>query len=200
MTSRRPPLSRARVLEAALELVDREGVEALSMRRLGRALGVEAMSLYSYVESKDDLIEGVIEQVFRKMPLVAPGPEPWPDRLRHYASIYRQVLLDHPNTISLVSRRPLTNEGVVSFIDSALGELAALGLPPRTADRVLRVVAAFTLGHVTEQVGDDARTRALAQDPVAVRTDPAHDEAFALGMDFIIAGVDQLLATPTGSA
>jgi TetR/AcrR family tetracycline transcriptional repressor len=189
------------VLEAALDLVDLEGVEALTMRRLGRALGVEAMSLYSYVDSKDDLIEGVIEQVFRKMPLVEPAPEPWQERLRRYAGTYRQVLLDHPNTISLVARRPLTNEGVTGFIDSALTELTALGLTRRTADRVLRVVAAFTLGHVTEQVGDDARTRALAGgDSSAVRTDPAHDEAFELGMDFIVAGVDQLLTAPAAPA
>jgi TetR/AcrR family transcriptional regulator, tetracycline repressor protein len=202
MARRRTPLTRERILEAALDLVDLEGVEALTMRRLGRALGVEAMSLYSYVDSKDDLIEGVIEQVFRKMPLVEPAPGAWPDRLRQYASTYRQVLLDHPNTISLVARRPLTNEGITNFIRSALAELSALGLAPVTAERTLRVIASFTLGHVTEQLGDDARTRkaAEAEGLAPPGTDPAHDEAFALGMDFIVAGVDQLLSARAAPA
>ena len=70
------------MLRAALDLVDREGVDALTMRRLGRELGVEAMSLYGYVDSKEDLIEGVVEQVFRQMPLIVPGPGRWQDRLR----------------------------------------------------------------------------------------------------------------------
>ena len=79
-------LSRDRVLRAALDLVDREGVDALTMRRLGRELGVEAMSLYGYVDSKEDLIEGVVEQVFRQMPLIVPGPGRWQDRLRRHAA------------------------------------------------------------------------------------------------------------------
>ena len=145
---------RERVLRAALDLVDREGVDGLTMRRLGRELGVEAMSLYGYVDSKEDLIEGVVEQVFRQMPLIVPGPGHWQDRLRHHAAAYRQVLLDHPNAVRLVAGRPLDDRGHGAFVDSALAELRALGLDLETADRVLGVIASFTLGHVAEQVGD----------------------------------------------
>jgi AcrR family transcriptional regulator len=208
MTARRTPLSRDRVLRAALALVDREGVDALTMRRLGRELGVEAMSLYGYVDSKEDLIEGVVEQVFRQMPLIVPGPGEWQVRLRRHADTYRKVLLDHPNTVRLVGRRPLGTEGIAAFVDSALAELRALGLDLTMADRVLGVIAGFTLGHVAEEVGDELRAGAprgplresidadrfphLAAVGEMKPTD--YDQEFELGMDFIIAGIERLLA------
>jgi AcrR family transcriptional regulator len=202
---RRTPLSRDRVLRAALDLVDREGVEALTMRRLGRELGVEAMSLYGYVASKEDLIEGVVEQVFREMPLVVPGPGDWRERVRRHADMYRKVLLDHPNAVRLVGRRPLDSESVAAFVDSALAELRAIGLDLATAGRVLGIMASFTLGHVSERVGDELRAR--TPPPTDVKVDPVRypylavagqmeaadfDREFELGMDFIIAGIERL--------
>lgn len=205
--TRRTPLSRDRVLRAALDLVDREGVDALTMRRLGRELGVEAMSLYGYVDSKEDLIEGVVEQVFREMPLVVPGPGDWRDRVRRHAAMYRQVLLDHPNAVRLVGRRPLDSETVAAFVDSALAELRAIGLDLSTAGRVLGIIASFTLGHVAERVGDELRVR--TPPPTDARVDAVrypnlaaagqmvaadYDREFELGMDFIIAGIERLTA------
>jgi AcrR family transcriptional regulator len=206
---RRTPLSRDRVLRAALDLVDREGVEALTMRRLGRELGVEAMSLYGYVSSKEDLIEGVVEQVFREMPLIVPGPGDWQDRLRHHAAVYRKVLLDHPNAVRLVGRRPLDTDAIAAFVDSALAELQSIGLDLATADKVLGVIASFTLGHVAERVGDELRGGAPTP-PLGERIDPRrfphlaavgemkptdYDQEFELGLDFIIAGIAQLVST-----
>jgi TetR/AcrR family transcriptional regulator, tetracycline repressor protein len=215
MAPRRTPLSRDRVLRAGLDLVDREGVDALTMRRLGRELGVEAMSLYGYVDSKSDLIEGVVEQVFRQMPLIVPGPGLWQDRLRRHASAYRSVLLDHPNAVRLVAGRPLTTEGTAAFVDSALAELQSIGLDLAVADRVLGVIAAFTLGHVSEEVGDEVRADPEAPRPqIRESVDPGrfprlaavgemkptdYDQEFELGMDFIVAGLEQLLAEGRGT-
>lgn len=203
----RTPLSRDRVLRAALELVDRDGLDGLTMRRLGRELGVEAMSLYGYVDSKEDLIEGIVEQVFREMPLIVPGPGDWRDRIREAAAIYRRVLLDHPNAVRLVARRPLEIEGIAAFVDSALALLRSVGLDIRTADRVLGVIASFTLGHVSEQVGDElrARSKPKQRDPVDPERFPDlaaikqmsptdFDREYELGMDFIIAGIERLVA------
>ena len=153
----RAGLSRERVLRTALELVDRDGVDALTMRRLGRELGVEAMSLYSYVDNKQDLIEGVVEQVFKEMPLITPGPGSWQERLRINAAMFRSVLLRHPRAVRLVAGRPLITEGTVAFVESALVELRSTGLDLATADRVLEVIASFTLGHVAENLGDEDR-------------------------------------------
>jgi len=74
----RSPLSRARVLDAAVELADREGIDAVSMRRLGQELGVEAMSLYTHVRSKDDLLDGMAEAVVARIP-ADPHGDGWLD-------------------------------------------------------------------------------------------------------------------------
>jgi TetR/AcrR family tetracycline transcriptional repressor len=203
----RTALTRGRVLRAALDLVDREGVDALSMRRLGRELGVEAMSLYGYVQSKEDLVEGVVELIFGEMPLIVPGPEPWQQRIRHHAGIYRSVLLSHPNAVRLVAGRPLITEGTAAFVDSAMCELRAIGLDVETADRVLGVIASFTQGHVSEQAGAGRRTTSpgevldlsrfpdLGEIEKLGRMTPArYDAEFELGLDFIVAGVEALLA------
>jgi TetR/AcrR family transcriptional regulator, tetracycline repressor protein len=206
----RTALSRDRVLQAALDLVDHEGVEALTMRRLGRALGVEAMSLYGYVASKDDLIDGAVELVFRQMPRIEPArPEPWQQRVRRHAAAYRAVLLDHPKAVRLVAGRPLVTEGTAGFVDSALAELCSVGLDVHTADRVLGVIASFTLGHVAEQVGDELRASTPAPRPLHETIDgdrfphlaavgemkpTDYDQEFDLGLDFIVAGLERLLA------
>ncbi len=210
MGVRRTPLSRDRVLRAALDVVDREGVEALSMRRLGRELSVEAMSLYGHVESKDDLIEGVVEQVFREIPPIVPGegPDSWQDRIRSHAAAYREVLLAHPNAVRLVAGRPLVTEGTAAYVDSALAELMAMGFDLALADRVLGVIAAFTLGQVAEQVGDRVRAdtpRRPLHESIDVDRFPRvaavgdmkpqdYDAQFVLGLDFIVAGLERLLA------
>lgn len=203
-------LSREKVLSTALEIVDRDGVEALTMRGLGRELGVEAMSLYGYVASKQDLIEGVVEQIFKEMPLIVPGPGPWQERLRIHAATYRETLLRHPNAVRLVAGRPLIAEGTVAFVEAALVELRSIGLELATADRVLGVIASFTIGHVAEQVGEQGRRRAdpsgAGKGPVdgerfpnvaAVTQCPPtdHDAGFDFGFDFILAGIERLLAT-----
>jgi AcrR family transcriptional regulator len=213
--ARRTPLTRDRVLRAALDLVDRDGFDALTMRRLGRELGVEAMSLYGYVDSKEDLIEGVVEQVFRQMPLIVPGPGRWQDRLRRHARAYRSVLLDHPNAVRLVARRPLATEGIAAFVDSALAELQAVGLDLEMADRVLGVIASFTLGHVSEQVGDEIRADVSPARPGGATIDASrfpllaavgemkptdYEREFDLGIDFIVVGLERLLADQAAAA
>jgi AcrR family transcriptional regulator len=203
----RAGLSRDRVLSTALDLVDSEGVEALSMRRLGRELGVEAMSLYSYVENKQDLIEGVVEQVFRQMPLVAPGPGDWPDRLRAHATTFREVLLQHPNAVVLVAGRPLVTDGTMAFVESALVELQAYGLDLETADMVLGTIAAFVIGSVCEETGEATRAAAgyapHAEEGAATRFPNVvavtsgtqdRDVEFAFGLSVVIGGIQALIA------
>jgi AcrR family transcriptional regulator len=211
----RAGLTRDRVCRTALDLVDREGVDALSMRRLGRELGVEAMSLYSYVASKQDLVEGVVDQVFREMPLIRPGPGPWQDRLRIHAATFRDVLLCHPEAVLLVAGRPLINEGTMAFVESALVELRAYGLDLATADKVLGVIAAFVIGHVAEEAGDASRRRAGFVPPQPGGDEahrfpnvsslwqsdpPDRDAEFAFGFEFVIAGIERLLGAAADGA
>jgi TetR/AcrR family transcriptional regulator, tetracycline repressor protein len=172
-------LSRKRVVEAGLNLVDREGVGALTMRRLGRELGVEAMSLYGYVDSKKDLLDGVLERVYEELPpsLVADGP--WQERLRTTAFVFRRVLLRHPNMVSLVAARPVVNGSGARLVDSAKEDLQRCGLDPVRASQVLTAIVAFTVGHVANEVGEQC---SLGPDD--------RDASFALGLDFIVSGID----------
>src|SRR3954451_774059 len=93
-TERRAPLSRARVIDAAIELADREGIDAVSMRRLGQELGIEAMSLYTHVRSKDDLLDGMADGVVALIPVMQRG-EGWAERLRGMILGAREVMLGH---------------------------------------------------------------------------------------------------------
>src|SRR6266480_4817426 len=94
-TTRRKPLSRERILDTALALVDEEGIEALSMRKLGQALGYEAMSLYNHVANKDDLLDGIVDRVLAETELPrAPGD--WHAAVRASAISVHDALRRHP--------------------------------------------------------------------------------------------------------
>jgi AcrR family transcriptional regulator len=196
------------VLQAGLQLVDREGVGALTMRRLGKELGVEAMSLYGYVVNKQDLLDGVLDCVYDEMPRTIAIDGPWQERLRLTACMFRDVLLRHPNTVSLVAARPVMSEGSLGLVESALAELRRIGLDITRANQVLTVVVAFTVGHVASEVGDSERPTAQEMQAfhhtldrnrfphVADRADLGtidRDAEFALGLDFIVDGVERLV-------
>ena len=101
---RRETLTRQRVLEAAVELADRHGIESVCMRRLGQELGVEAMSLYTHVKSKDDLLDGMVEVVMSQIP-AADSRGAWKPTLRKAILGARDVLLRHPWTTGVIETR-----------------------------------------------------------------------------------------------
>src|SRR5690348_15505571 len=104
----RAGLSRSQILDAALAIVDRDGLKALTMRGLGAALGVEAMTVYHYVPTKDALVDGLVERIFT----TAAGPEghpgDWRSRLRAYAESLRTTLLKHPGLLPVIARPAVT--------------------------------------------------------------------------------------------
>src|ERR1700694_1953541 len=103
-TEPRVPLSRERILCAAVDLADKGGVEALSMRKLGQELGVEAMSLYNHVANKADLLDGMIDMVFGEIGL-PPRDVDWKSAMRQRALAARDVLARHPWAIGLMESR-----------------------------------------------------------------------------------------------
>jgi TetR/AcrR family transcriptional regulator, tetracycline repressor protein len=172
-------LSRERVLQAALNLVDHEGVDALTMRRLGRELGVEAMSLYGYVNNKQDLLDGLLERIYDELPRTVGATDRWQDQVRTTAQIFRQVLWCHPDTVGLVAAHPVPSRDGLELLDSAATALQEAGLDAPRAGEVVTVVLSFTIGHTANEIGDANRI--------------PRDEEFGLGLDFIIAGVEGLL-------
>src|SRR5712691_8131097 len=92
---RRTQLTRQRVVAAAIELADRDGIESISMRRLAQELGVEAMSLYTHVHSKNDLLDGMTDTVISQIPISADGAG-WKTSLRQLVLAARSIMLRHP--------------------------------------------------------------------------------------------------------
>lgn len=123
----RKPLSQERVVAAALRLVDRRGLEALSMRRLGAVLGVEAMSLYKHVPDKSALLDLMVERVLAGVAPPAAGAS-WEDRVRHVAHELRRVACAHPHVFPLLATRVPAAPRAFAPLEVLLGALADAGL------------------------------------------------------------------------
>ena len=123
---RRAPLTRDAILDAAIELADREGLEAVTMRRLGQRVGVEAMSLYKHVADKDDVLAGVADRIAREF--VLPSRElHWRDSLRaSYLEAY-QVLMRHPWAAGLLESSPRPGPARLAYLDAVVGVLHDAG-------------------------------------------------------------------------
>jgi Bacterial regulatory proteins, tetR family./Tetracyclin repressor, C-terminal all-alpha domain. len=119
---RRAPLSRERVLRAAVALADHSGIESLTMRKLGQELGVEAMSLYNHVANKDDILDGIVDLVLSDID-VPPSGTDWKPAMRHRAISAHEVLLAHPWAAMLVMSRYNIGPGMTRYLDATLGRL-----------------------------------------------------------------------------
>ena len=139
---------------------------------------------------------------------MAEADGPWQDRLRDIAQLFRDVLMRHPNTVNLIAARPILSNGNVGLIESALAGLRLRGLDLVRASQVVTDVVAFTIGHVTSEVGeldghseDEAAAFERSLDAgrfpnVAERCALGpldRDASFDLGLDFIVAGVERLM-------
>ncbi|WP_240777107.1 TetR/AcrR family transcriptional regulator C-terminal domain-containing protein [Nonomuraea basaltis] len=137
-----------------MALADREGLKALSMRRLGAELGVEAMTLYSHVSNKDALLDGLVEQLFAQIaPPLFRGTS-WKAGLRDYARSLLAALLAHPNVIPLVVSRPAMTSQNLHILENALQSLQAAGFPLSRALDMLYSVSGFVVGHAATFAAD----------------------------------------------
>ncbi|MEU9702563.1 TetR family transcriptional regulator [Streptomyces sp. NPDC047981] len=161
---RRGRLSREVVLAAALELVDREGLSALSMRRLGAELGVEAMALYRYANGKDALLDGLVEALHLELELqldegrAAPDAD-WRAGLHRIAVHTYEVCLGHPHVVPLLATRmlavPLAQRplAVLRSHERILALLGTAELGPARTAAAFRAVTAWILGYVSVELG-----------------------------------------------
>src|SRR5579859_6686666 len=123
----RSPLTKERVLRTAIDLADQSGLEALSMRRLGQELGVEAMSLYKHVANKDDILNSIIDMVVGEIALPTPGAG-WRAAMRRRAISAHQVLLRHPWACMLMVSRIHTGPFMLGYVNATIGILLEAGL------------------------------------------------------------------------
>jgi AcrR family transcriptional regulator len=153
-TATRERLTRQRVVSAALTVVDRDGLERLTMRALGRELGVDPMAAYHHVPSKAAILQGVVEAIMAEIPLPDPETEmSWPDIVRLIARSYRQALLAHPNALPVASTQPPLTPASLGLIEAAARLLVRGGLEPVEALEVINGAAVVVIGSVLVEAG-----------------------------------------------
>jgi len=153
--SDRPPLTRDRVIEAALRLMDEEGLEAISMRRVARDVGVEAMSLYHHVADKEDLLAGVVERVMAEFVVPATPDAGWDRYGREVARAWRRLLTAHPHVMPLLahSDQKVVRPHSLRPMEEALRVLREAGLSERDAVQGFHVMGGYIMGFVLLEAG-----------------------------------------------
>lgn len=150
MARSRHPLSRDRVVTAAVAVADEHGIEALSMRRLAKELGVEAMSLYHHVASKDDLLDAMVDLVIGEFTLPSAG-EPWQTALRNRCTSARAVLSRHRWATALVDSRSKPGPATLEHYDAVIGCLRAAGFSLELTAHAMAVIDAFVYGFALQE-------------------------------------------------
>lgn len=145
--SARPALSRERVVEAAVRVADDGGLVAVSMRNVGKSLGVEAMSLYHHIPNKEALLDELVEWIFQRMEL--PGlDDPWRPAMTMRAGSSRQVLAAHPWALGLIESRSNPLPATLRHHDTVLGNLRRNGFSLDLASHAFSVIDAYVFGFV----------------------------------------------------
>ena len=149
--TRRTPLNRDRVLSTAVDLADKGGISALSMRKLGEALSVEAMSLYNHVANKSDLLDGMIDIVFSEIDLPSGGD--WRAAMRGRAISGRQVLRRHPWAIGLMESRTSPGPATLRHHDAVLGCLRRGGFSIELTGHAYSLLDSYIYGFALQEAG-----------------------------------------------
>jgi AcrR family transcriptional regulator len=209
----RIPLSRQRVLRAAVALADRGGVGSLSMRKLAQELGVEAMSLYHHVANKDDILDGIVDVVFSEIDLPS-GDADWRAAMRQRAVSARQALRRHPWATALMESRSTPGPANLRHHDAVLGILRNAGFSVELAAHAYSLLDAYIYGFALqetslpfstpEETSEVAQT-IMAEFPaeelphlteIAVEhvLQPGYDygNEYAFGLDLILDGLDRI--------
>lgn len=154
--TKRSPLSRERILEAAVELADNEGLSSLTMRNLAERLGVEAMSLYHHVANKEALLDGVVDEIISEMVdelTESPGPDPeadWQAAMRHRILIARSVMMKHKWAPTVLETRVNMPVSVVVYFNDLLGIFVKGGFDYDLAHHAMHALGSRALGFSQE--------------------------------------------------
>jgi AcrR family transcriptional regulator len=166
---RRDPMSRDAIVTAAIGLLDRDGLDAFSMRRLAEELGTGAASLYWHVGSKDGLLDLVLDEVIGEGKVPDPDPGHWADQLRQIARDQRAATHRHPWIVRVSIGRIPMGPNALRYTERILAILRAGGLPPRLAVQGYLLLIATVNGFTIDETGiddaPDARETTLGRDP-----------------------------------
>jgi AcrR family transcriptional regulator len=162
----RSPLSRERVLDAAIRLADEGGIESLTMRKLARELGVEAMSLYNHVANKGDLVEAMVDLVVSEIELPSTS-DAWDVAIRECAISAHEVLIRHPWSCSLVMSSTSTSivrNARIRYMDWLLGRLREAGFSPELTYHAYHALDSHILGFTLWELGHSGAANAIHGD------------------------------------
>ncbi len=208
-TTARAPLTRERIIEAAVAYADTHGVDDLSMRKLGTELGVEAMSLYNHVENKDEIYDGMIDNVFAQIPLPDASLD-WRDQMRQIGSGAMDHFTAHPWVVVLLMQRGNFGPGALSFMDHVLGIFDEAGFSEEDQHHAWQMLASHTMGYSFQQATNPgtmekdlanlgARMHEVADHfPHVARLAPLlaqcqFDDEYMFGLEIIIDGLEARL-------
>ncbi len=206
------------LVEAALALAEAEGLEAVTIRRLTKELGVTPMALYWHFRSKDELLEGMAARIFEEIDLSVDASATWQEQLRALLGSMLSVLRDHPSTAILLSTRTASSEGSLRATEVVLDILGRGGFSPTEATQIARHALSAVTNLVVGEPGVvtredsgkliDAQRRARifleslpperyprlveAATPLSAGVDP--DTYFAFGLDLLLAGIETMAA------
>jgi AcrR family transcriptional regulator len=212
----RVPLSRERVLRAAVALADDSGLESLTMRKLGEVVRVEAMSLYNHVANKGDLLDGMVDLVFSEIRLPSAGVD-WKTAMRQRAISAREVLSRHPWGIGLMESRSTPGPATLRHHDAVLGILRTAGFSVELAAHANSLLDSYIYGFALQEANlpfdTPQETAELAQTIMAefpadayprltemavqhvLRLGYDYGNEYQFGLDLILDGLDRARAT-----
>ncbi len=210
----RTPLSRERVLRAAVTLADEMGIDGLSMRKLGDALGVEAMSLYNHISNKEEVIDGIVDFVVDQIEVPSIGGN-WQVAMRGRAISAHHVLLRHPWATMLIVSRVNVGPAMLRYVDATIGCLKAAGFSYPMADHASNAIDNHVYGFTLQKHNFPFEPREyataaetflpmippeqypylndLAHQVIGGHYDGLHD--FEFGLDLILDGLERLRNT-----
>lgn len=162
----RSTLSRERVISAALTLVDREGIDALSMRRLGAELGVDPMAVYHYIPNKAALLDCLVDAIMTELgiPPKREDHETWDEWVICMFDEYRKVLRAHPNALQVAATRPVMSYTGMQAAEAILGELMSAGFATDEAIEVMKVMMTMVTGMALSEVGQSPGVGSFSED------------------------------------
>lgn len=211
----RTPLSRDRVLRAALALADEGGVDALSMRRLGQVLGVEAMSLYKHVADKEAILDGIADLVMDEVDVPAPGLE-WRVAIRRSAMSVHEALRRHPWAGVVLESRLNPGPARLAYLEAVVGMLRAAGFDLATVARAFMTIDSYVYGFTLQELalpfdalsapgaGEDFMLRVFGEAYPNLAAMAGHQASgapvldFEFGLDLLLDGLERLRIAAAG--
>lgn len=205
--ARKEPLSKERIEEAALDLIEAEGLDGFSVRKLAAMLGCEAMSIYHYFPSKGHIMDALIDHVIAEMPPMPPKSLPWLEQVRRVGRDLRAAFTKRPRLFGFVGTHRMNTPKALAFLERLVRLFEESGMPQEVAVRTMRAVSYYIMGTALDETAGYARGASTVEpvpDEVMKRDFPSVDAAgkyfqpdqfdatFELGWEAMLEGIAKL--------